>query len=142
MNLPWQLHISSRSSCAFILTHTLCSLLLALGVPGLVARTRPEYEALLHSLAIDPVRRAHARHAVELGRDVEGGLFDTVSWARRYESALRMAWDASVAGKDCGGAGAIDDGAVISSGLLGIRGVRRWSGHIIAAGWHGGHGYG
>ncbi len=104
-------------------------MLLALGVPALVARTRPEYEALLHALAVDPVRRARARNAVKLGRDARGGLFDTASWASGYESALRMAWDASVTREDCCGVGAIDGGA---AGFL--RGVQRWSGHVITAG--------
>ncbi len=113
-------------------------MLLALGVPALVARTRPEYEALLHALAVDSVRRAQAGAAVEIGRDSKGGLFDTVSWVSSFELALRMAWDASVACKECGGAS--DGGAAIYSGKRGSRGLQRWSGHIVSAGWNGGHG--
>ncbi len=119
--------------------HLLCSLLLALGVPALVARTLPEYEALVHALAVDPVRRAQAGTAVGVGRDAKMGLFDTVNWTRGYESALSMAWDATVACKDCGGVHARDGGAASSSGRLGFRGVQRWSGHIISAGWNSGH---
>ena len=120
-------------------TYLLCSLLLALGVPALVARTRSEYESLLHALAVDPVRRAQAGIAVGVGRDAKMGLFDTVNWTRRYESALRMAWDATVACEDCGSVHASKSGAATSSGRLGFRGVQRWSGHVVSAGWNCGH---
>ncbi|MEI6557131.1 MAG: tetratricopeptide repeat protein [Rhodospirillaceae bacterium] len=64
------------------------SLLTAIGLPGLIAASPAEYEALALSLALDPVRLGGVR-AVLAGNRLTTPLFDTERYTRDLEALYR-----------------------------------------------------
>jgi predicted O-linked N-acetylglucosamine transferase (SPINDLY family) len=73
------------------------SLLHAVGLPELVARTAGEYEAMAFELASDPARLAQLRQRLQEGRSA-APLFDAPRFARHLESAFRLMHERHLAG--------------------------------------------
>jgi protein O-GlcNAc transferase len=67
------------------------SLLLAVGLPELIAGSMEEYEQLARSLAADPARLARLKRALERNRTVTP-LFDTDRFRRGIEAAYLTMW--------------------------------------------------
>ena len=65
------------------------SLLHAIGLPDLVARTSEEYEELAFRLATEPELLSSVKQRLERNR-AAGSLFDTAGFARRLEAAYRI----------------------------------------------------
>jgi predicted O-linked N-acetylglucosamine transferase (SPINDLY family) len=68
------------------------SLLNAVGLPELIARSLPEYEALALDLATQPARLAHLRSKLARNR-ATCPLFDTARFCRHIESAFVAMWE-------------------------------------------------
>lgn len=73
------------------------SLLHAVGLPELVARSMPDYEALAVRLARNPHELADMRERLRRNR-ATAPLFDSPSFARHLESAYLRIWDTYLAG--------------------------------------------
>jgi protein O-GlcNAc transferase len=69
------------------------SLVSALGVPELIARDAADYEEKAVYWATHPPALAALRARVERAR-TEGALFDTRRWARNFDRAASLLWDA------------------------------------------------
>jgi len=70
------------------------SLLLASGLPELIADSLPEYALRLRELVADPARLAGYRGQLQRSR-AENPLFDTVAFARDWEALLTRIYDAA-----------------------------------------------
>ena len=65
------------------------SMLIAIGLPELVAETPADYERLAVSLASDPERLAKLRNRLEENR-LSAPMFDTIAYTRNLESVFEQ----------------------------------------------------
>lgn len=75
------------------------SLLLAVGLPELVAETLDDYEVLALALARDPAALAYLKSRLEQNR-ATAPLFDAPRFARNIESAFRQMWTTWAVGEE------------------------------------------
>ncbi|OQS05600.1 UDP-N-acetylglucosamine-peptide N-acetylglucosaminyltransferase, partial [Thraustotheca clavata] len=76
-----------------IASRVAASLLLAVDLPELIAKSMEEYEELAVALALDMDKLWEIRKKLEETRTT-CPLFDTKRWVRNWESGLLLAWDA------------------------------------------------